>query len=69
MGFIQMMIAALGTLLLGLLPHGCVLAMIAVVGASLALAFVCGLLTLRAPADRVRPAPAVGLRGDVAKGS
>ena len=49
LGFIQMMIAALGTLLLGLLPRNRVVAMVAVVSASLALAFLCGLLTLRPP--------------------
>jgi DHA1 family bicyclomycin/chloramphenicol resistance-like MFS transporter len=47
LGFMQMTIAAFGTLLLGLLPRGSVVAMVAVVGASLALAFLCGLLTLR----------------------
>ena len=58
MGFTQMAIAALGTLLLGLLPRGSVLAMVAVVAACLALAFCCGLLTLFAPAHRLRSAPA-----------
>jgi MFS transporter, DHA1 family, multidrug resistance protein len=61
MGFAQMTIAALGTLLLGLLPRDSVLAMVAVVGLSLALALGCGLLSLltsppapRAPAARLR---------------
>ena len=49
LGFMQMAVAALGTLLLGLLPRDSVTAMVAVVGASLALAFLCGLLTLRPP--------------------
>ena len=49
LGFMQMAVAALGTLLLGLLPRDSVVAMIAVVGTSLALAFLCGLLTLRPP--------------------
>jgi DHA1 family bicyclomycin/chloramphenicol resistance-like MFS transporter len=49
LGFMQMAVAALGTLLLGLLPRDSVIAMVAVVGASLALAFLCGLLTLRPP--------------------
>jgi DHA1 family bicyclomycin/chloramphenicol resistance-like MFS transporter len=49
LGFMQMALAALGTLLLGLLPRDSVVAMVAVVGASLALALVCGLFTLRAP--------------------
>ena len=67
MGFTQMMIAALGTLLLGLLPRGSVLAMVAVVSVSLALAFVCGLLTLRAPTQALRPAHAARLRRQIAK--
>src|SRR6516164_6768166 len=49
LGFMQMTVAAFGTLLLGVLPRGSVVAMVAVVGASLALAFLCGLLTLRPP--------------------
>ena len=56
MGFMQMTVAALGTLLLGLLPRDSVLAMAAVVGASLAFAFLCGLLTLRGPVEGPRPA-------------
>jgi MFS transporter, DHA1 family, multidrug resistance protein len=69
MGFTQMMIAALGTLLLGLLPRGSVVTMVAVVGVPLALALVCGLLALRAPAQALRPAPAARLRRQIAKGS
>ena len=53
LGFMQMAVAALGTLLLGLLPRGSVAAMVAVVGAALALAFLCGLLSLRPPFLRV----------------
>jgi DHA1 family bicyclomycin/chloramphenicol resistance-like MFS transporter len=53
LGFMQMTVAALGILLLGLLPRNSVVAMVAVVGATLALAFVCGLLTLRPPFLRV----------------
>ena len=68
MGFTQMIIAALGTLLLGLLPRGSVLAMVAVVGVCLALAFVCGLLTLRAPTQALCPAPAARLRSQIAEG-
>ena len=49
LGFMQMTVAAFGTLLLGLLPRDNVVAMVAVVGTSLALAFLCGLLTLRPP--------------------
>jgi MFS transporter, DHA1 family, multidrug resistance protein len=46
LGFIQMTVAAIGTLMIGLLPQASVLSMIAVVGASLALALIFGLLTL-----------------------
>jgi DHA1 family bicyclomycin/chloramphenicol resistance-like MFS transporter len=53
LGFMQMTVAALGILLLGLLPRNSVVAMVAVVGATLALAVVCGLLTLRPPFLRV----------------
>jgi DHA1 family bicyclomycin/chloramphenicol resistance-like MFS transporter len=58
LGFMQMTVAALGTLLLGLLPRDSAVAMVAVVGASLTLAFLCGLLTLRGPAEEPRPAAA-----------
>ncbi len=68
-GFMQMMIAALGTLLIGRLPRNSVLAMVVVVGAALALALVFGLLTLRAPWESPRPAPRPRLRGQAAKGS
>jgi DHA1 family bicyclomycin/chloramphenicol resistance-like MFS transporter len=67
MGFAQMMIAALGTLLLGLLPRGSVLAMVAVVGASLALALICGLLTLFTSPQTPRAAPAARLGQLMAK--
>ena len=68
LGFMQMMIAALGTLLLGLLPRDSVVAMVAVVGISLALALLCGFFTLRAPAAAPRTVPAP-LPGKVVKGS
>ena len=68
LGFMQMAVAALGTLLLGLLPRDSVVAMVAVVGASLALALVCGLFTLRAPAEGLRPA-AARRGGEIVKGS
>ena len=51
MGFLQMMIAAAGTFLIGQLPQNTPLSMIAVVGASLALALVFGLRALRAPEE------------------
>src|SRR5712671_4481036 len=69
LGFMQMALAALGTLLLGLLPRDSVVAMVAVVGASLALALVCGLFTLRAPAEGLRPAAASGSSRKIVKGS
>jgi len=68
LGFMQMSVAALGTLLLGLLPRDSVVAMVTVVGISLALALLCGFFTLRAPAAAPRTAPAP-LPGKVAKGS
>jgi DHA1 family bicyclomycin/chloramphenicol resistance-like MFS transporter len=69
LGFMQMAIAALGTLLLGLLPRDSVVAMVSVVGASLALALLCGLFTLRAPTEGLRPVVAPGSRRDKVKGS
>jgi DHA1 family bicyclomycin/chloramphenicol resistance-like MFS transporter len=51
MGFLQMMIAAAGTFLIGQLPQDTPLSMVAVVGASLALALVFGLRALRAPEE------------------
>jgi hypothetical protein len=47
LGFLQMMVAALGTLLIGRLPQDSVFSMLAVVFPSLALALVFGLLALR----------------------
>jgi hypothetical protein len=61
-----MTVAALGTLLLGLLPRESVLAMVSVVGACLALALIRGLFTLRAPAESPGP---LRLRGETAKSS
>jgi MFS transporter, DHA1 family, multidrug resistance protein len=69
MGFMQMTIAALGTLLIGQLSRNSALAMVAVVGAALALALICGLLTLRASGEGVSPAPMLRLRRQPAKGS
>jgi MFS transporter, DHA1 family, multidrug resistance protein len=69
LGFMQMMIAALGTLLLGLLPRDSVLAMVAVVGISLALAQLFGLLTLRRSEQAPRAAPVAKLPGEAAKRS
>ena len=49
LGFLQMTVAALGTLLIGRLPHDSALAMVVVVVACLALALAFGLLALRRP--------------------
>jgi DHA1 family bicyclomycin/chloramphenicol resistance-like MFS transporter len=67
MGFLQMMIAAAGTFLIGQLPQGTPLSMVAVVGASLALALVFGLRALRAPEEvphlsMARPPPRTARR-------
>lgn len=58
LGFLQMIIAALGTLLIGLLPQGGALPMIAVVVASLALALGFGVWAVRRP-HPARPAGSV----------
>jgi DHA1 family bicyclomycin/chloramphenicol resistance-like MFS transporter len=55
-GFLQMIVAALGTFLIGQLPQNTPLAMIAVVGASLALALAFGLVVRRAPDEVARRA-------------
>ena len=68
-GFMQMMIAALGTLLIGILPRNSVLATVVVVGGALALAQICGLLTLRTPGEGVHPVLMPWLRRQPAKGS
>jgi DHA1 family bicyclomycin/chloramphenicol resistance-like MFS transporter len=69
LGFLQMMIAALGTLLIGRLPHDSALAMVVVVVASLALALVFGLLALRRPQAAPHPAPSARLSPEAAKRS
>ncbi|HEX3417955.1 MAG TPA: multidrug effflux MFS transporter [Stellaceae bacterium] len=69
LGFLQMMIAALGTLLIGRLPHDSALAMVIVVVASLALALVFGLLALRLPRAAPRPARSAPLSPEAAKRS
>jgi DHA1 family bicyclomycin/chloramphenicol resistance-like MFS transporter len=69
LGFLQMMIAALGTLLIGRLPHHSALAMVVVVDASLALALVFGLLAVRRPRAALRPARSARLSPEAAKRS
>jgi DHA1 family bicyclomycin/chloramphenicol resistance-like MFS transporter len=55
LGFLQMTIAAIGTLLIGILPQHSILSMVAVVGGSLALALFFGLLALRRPSPAFHP--------------
>jgi MFS transporter, DHA1 family, multidrug resistance protein len=69
LGFLQMTIAALGTLLIGRLPHDSAMAMVVVVASSLALALVFGLLALRRPGAAAHLAPSARLSPEVAKRS
>jgi DHA1 family bicyclomycin/chloramphenicol resistance-like MFS transporter len=69
LGFLQMMVAALGTLLIGRLPQHSALSMVIVVVASLALALVFGLLALRRPWAGPHPAPSARLSPEAAKRS
>ena len=55
LGFLQMTTAAIGTLLIGLLPQHSVSSMVAVVSGSLALALFFGLLALRRPSPAFHP--------------
>ena len=67
LGFLQMMIAAFGTLLIGHLPQHSAQSMVIVVVASLALALVFGLLALRRPGAAARPARSARLSPEAAK--
>jgi DHA1 family bicyclomycin/chloramphenicol resistance-like MFS transporter len=67
MGFLQMMIAAAGTFLIGQLPQNTPLSMVGVVGASLALALVFGLRAMRAPEEASHLAPMARLRPGIAR--
>ena len=69
LGFLQMTVAALGTLLIGRLPHDSALAMVIVVVACLALALVFGLLALRRPGAGPHPARSARLSPEIAKRS
>jgi DHA1 family bicyclomycin/chloramphenicol resistance-like MFS transporter len=69
LGFLQMMIAAFGTLLIGHLPQHSAQSMVIVVVASLALALVFGLLALRRPGAAARPARSARLSPEAAKRS
>ena len=55
MGFLQMMVAALGTFLIGQLPQSTSLSMVAVVGGCLALALAFGVIVWRMPEEVLRP--------------
>jgi MFS transporter, DHA1 family, multidrug resistance protein len=66
-GFMQMMVAALGTFLIGQLPRDSVSAMVGVVGACLALALIFGLLALRAPDEVPHPTSAARLRPEIGR--
>jgi MFS transporter, DHA1 family, multidrug resistance protein len=55
LGFLQMIVAAFGTLLIGQLPHDTPLSMVAIVCASLALALIFGLLASARRASRQAP--------------
>jgi MFS transporter, DHA1 family, multidrug resistance protein len=70
LGFLQMMVTALGTLLIRRLPHDSALSMVVVVVvSSLALALVFGLLALRRPAAAPRAARSARLSPEVANRS
>jgi DHA1 family bicyclomycin/chloramphenicol resistance-like MFS transporter len=69
LGFLQMMVAALGTLLIGRLPQHSARSMVIVVVASLALALVFGLLALRRPRAAPHPAPSARLSPEAVKRS
>jgi MFS transporter, DHA1 family, multidrug resistance protein len=62
LGFLQMIVAALGTFLIGQLPQNTVLPVVSVVGATLILALIFGLLAVRGPGEQQDPARAVQLR-------
>jgi MFS transporter, DHA1 family, multidrug resistance protein len=69
LGFLQMTVAALGTLLIGRLPQHSALSMVIVVVASLALALVFGLLAFRRPGAAPHPARSARLSPGAAKRS
>jgi len=66
-GFLQMIVAALGTLLIGQLPQNIPQPMIAVVGASLALALAFGLIVRYAPEEAAHPQRRAGLHPGYAR--
>jgi DHA1 family bicyclomycin/chloramphenicol resistance-like MFS transporter len=66
LGFLQMMVAAFGALLIGELPQGTAVPMVAVVGVALVLAFVCGLLASMLSRDGAASADTAQLRMETA---
>jgi MFS transporter, DHA1 family, multidrug resistance protein len=67
LGFLQMIVAAVGALLVGQLPQGTAVPMVAVVGASLALALIFGLLALATSSEGAPSADTVPLRTETAR--
>jgi MFS transporter, DHA1 family, multidrug resistance protein len=68
LGFLQMMIAALGTFLIGRLPQHSAFSMVAVVVGCLALALVFGLQAVRRPRAEPHSAPLAQLSPEIARG-
>jgi DHA1 family bicyclomycin/chloramphenicol resistance-like MFS transporter len=68
LGFLQMIVAAVGALLVGQLPQGTPFPMVMVVGASLALALVFGLLASVMPNEGAPAADTAPLRAETAAG-
>jgi DHA1 family bicyclomycin/chloramphenicol resistance-like MFS transporter len=66
LGFLQMMVAAAGALLVGQLPQGTAVPMVALVGASLALALVFGLLASAMASDGALSAGTAPLQAEIA---
>ena len=67
LGFLQMMVAAVGALLVGQLPQGTAVPMVAVVGSSLALALICGLLAMITPGEGAASSDTAHLRAETAR--
>jgi DHA1 family bicyclomycin/chloramphenicol resistance-like MFS transporter len=68
LGFLQMMVAAVGALLVGQLPQGTAVPMVAVVGASQVLALVFGLLASVTPSEGVSAADTALPHAEIAGG-
>jgi DHA1 family bicyclomycin/chloramphenicol resistance-like MFS transporter len=68
LGFLQMMVAAVGALLVGQLPQGTAVPMVAVVGASQVLALIFGLLASVTPSEGVSAADTALPHAEIAGG-